>query len=59
MDDIEIFEINDFETHDEIKLYKKRLTGSPYTPLLAYNGHVLNNHDELVEATGCVVPENE
>ena len=37
---IELYEINDFETHDEIKLYKQRLTGSPYTPLLAYNGKV-------------------
>lgn len=36
----DVVEINDFATHDAIKAYKKVLTGSPYTPLIGYNGEV-------------------
>ena len=39
-EDIELFEINDFYTHDEIKRYKGRIAETSYTPYLAFNGKV-------------------
>ena len=42
------------QTHDEIKLYKQELTGSPFTPLLAYNGKVLKDVGELKKIFGCI-----
>jgi len=52
-EDIELYEINDFYTHDEIKRYKGRLADTSFTPYLAYNGKTLKNHGELVKAAGC------
>ncbi|KAL5268635.1 hypothetical protein ACHWQZ_G002474 [Mnemiopsis leidyi] len=52
-EDIELYEINDFYTHDEIKLYKGRLADTTFTPYLAHDGKTLRNHGELVAASGC------
>ncbi|XP_063684509.1 uncharacterized protein LOC134818794 [Bolinopsis microptera] len=52
-EDIELFEINDFYTHDEIKKYKGRIAETTYTPYLAFDGKTLYNHEELVKASGC------
>ena len=51
--DIELYEINDFLTHDDIKDYKQDLTMSPFTPYLAHDGDTIMNHGELVKAAQC------
>lgn len=48
-EDIELYEINTFYTHDEIKRYKGRLTGSSYTPYLAYNGKVCETQGNILD----------